>query len=739
MFFLHPLLLAGLLLAGLPILVHLIMRQKPKRLVFPAFRFLLQRHRSNQRKLQLRHLLLLALRMALLILVCLALAGPKLLDQGILPAVNGPVAAVLIFDTRYSMEYTPTGGSSRLEEAKQRGTDLVESLPANSRIAILDTAQPGGDWEVTRSMARERIARLQPRPNNYPITSQLPLAFDMLARVNEDRDNPDERLSPCLFILSDRVSACWEQGQGERLKQSREHSLPDLHAVFVDVGVKEPADLAVTGLELAQESVPAQQPVTIRATVRAIGTGGAAEPQVVCRIDGEKTPDRKPAHLEPGEPQVVVFERAGLSRGLHQVKVSVEPADPTLLFNNSRYATFEVRQARQVLTIADSPKNAGIWKAALEAGGAFHCDVRTTQDFTDGMSLNDLKPYQAICLLGVADPGHQLWLKLADYVAGGGGLAVVPGGGEMQPAAYNDVTARMLLPGALGNVASLKGGVLWSWTDQVYQHSLLQPFRDWNRDMSIDFVSHPPTTRTFWQVKPLPSDEGAVRRVLIRYTDKDHSPALLETVAKKAGRGRVLMFTTRLDNQQRDWHDYASLTSFYVVLAQLTAGYLVGDADRKGFNYTSGQPIQVALPPDSQAPTYTVQGPGLVGADAIVPRPTNGNILQLSQAVQPENYRVFPQGSPEPIAAFSVNVPSDESDLEKVPADKIEAVLGPGSIVPSDSKASLAELLRSSGRQPLDLYPGLMILLLLALAVENLLANKFYRSDAARQPEGAEG
>src|SRR5579884_63923 len=141
MFFLHPLLLGGLLLAGVPILVHLIMRQKPKRLVFPAFRFLLQRHRSNQRKLQLRHLLLLALRMLLIILVCLALAGPKLANQAILPKTDGPVAAVLIFDTSYSMEYTPTGGISRLEEAKRRAEELLDSLPANSRIAVLDSAQ----------------------------------------------------------------------------------------------------------------------------------------------------------------------------------------------------------------------------------------------------------------------------------------------------------------------------------------------------------------------------------------------------------------------------------------------------------------------------------------------------------------------------------------------------------------------------------------------------------------------
>src|ERR1700682_1825675 len=113
MSFVHPLLLGGLILVGIPVLLHLVMRQKPKHLLFPAMRFLLQRHRTNQRKLQLRHLLLLALRMLLISLVCLALARPKIFSERFNLFGDRPVAAVLLFDTSYSMEYA-AGGRSRL-------------------------------------------------------------------------------------------------------------------------------------------------------------------------------------------------------------------------------------------------------------------------------------------------------------------------------------------------------------------------------------------------------------------------------------------------------------------------------------------------------------------------------------------------------------------------------------------------------------------------------------------------
>src|SRR5579884_392024 len=117
MSFIHPLLLGGLLLVGIPVLIHLIMQQKPKRLLFPAFRFLLQKHRTNQRRLRLRHLLLLALRIALVAGLCLALARPRLFNERLNLSSDSPVAAALIFDTSYSMEYR-VADRTRLDEAK---------------------------------------------------------------------------------------------------------------------------------------------------------------------------------------------------------------------------------------------------------------------------------------------------------------------------------------------------------------------------------------------------------------------------------------------------------------------------------------------------------------------------------------------------------------------------------------------------------------------------------------------
>ncbi len=78
MSWLHPALLFGLVLAVVPIVLHLLLRAWPKRLVFPALRLLQLRNVQNSRRLRLRHFWLLFLRTLVIIGLVLALARPSL-------------------------------------------------------------------------------------------------------------------------------------------------------------------------------------------------------------------------------------------------------------------------------------------------------------------------------------------------------------------------------------------------------------------------------------------------------------------------------------------------------------------------------------------------------------------------------------------------------------------------------------------------------------------------------------
>jgi len=195
MVFLNIYLLGGLALLGVPVVLHFWMRQKPRRLPFPAFRFLRQRSVVNRRRMRLQHLLLLALRMLVLAALCFAIAQPKLFLPRAAAKWFGlssprPAAAVFVFDVSYRMEYR-VGGLSRLDDARQRALDLLHNLPAESQVAVLDTGADGADdeadedWIPSLAQVRSRINGLRLRPIRAPLVRQIEKAADLLAKAGQ--------------------------------------------------------------------------------------------------------------------------------------------------------------------------------------------------------------------------------------------------------------------------------------------------------------------------------------------------------------------------------------------------------------------------------------------------------------------------------------------------------------------------------------------------------------------------
>jgi hypothetical protein len=729
MTFIHPLLLGGLLLLGLPVVIHLIMRQQPKHLLFPALRFLKLQQRTNQRKLRLRHVLLLLLRMLLIALMCLALARPRLFSDRLRNFLGSDqaVAVVLVVDTSASMEYT-VAGQTCLDAAKARALELLDELSATSRVAIIDTAEPLPEWAVSLAAARERLVGLVVRPSNRPVTDGLSAALQLFepSAANPLEEQPLPRF---VYVFSDRTPAAWDAARASELKARRERLTRAPKGVFVDVGVEKPVDLAVAEVEMRPQVVPTNRPVLLRVHVRAIGDTFSTA--VKCQFDGEPRIDRKPVELAAagdGEAtKVIEFERDGLAPGWHTAEISVDTPD-SLASDNFRYITFEVREPQKVLVICEDRQDAAMWSIAVNSQKFFQCDVREKAD-----PPANLANYRAVCLLSVAAPGESLWKLLEDYVNKGGGLIVAPPIGGLDRRDYNDWAGR-LLPAEFPDpdpVDRGRDGV--ALAEPQTNHPLTARLAELTRATRVERF-----TRAFryWSVKAADKD------VLLRYDDPEKHPALVERIAEAAGgRGKVLLFTTAFDGRQNaagePANDYAS-TWFYQVLVNETLRYLAGEGQDANFNHQCGQTVVVPLPPAPRFPTYTLQGPELRGADTTVNRAEDAGELRLTQPRVPGHYTVT--GGGKVVAAFSLNLPRAECQLlPRLQAESIDDVLGPESLIALGQSRKLREGMEGQFKQPVELFPWLMLLLLVALAVENWLANKFYRKPAdemTNQPVG---
>ena len=169
--FLHPWLLAGLAAAGIPVLLHLLERQQPPTVVFPAVRYLVAATEAHQRRLRLQNWLLLLLRTLLVVLLVLAAAGPTVRGGNV--AGHAPSALVLIVDNSASSGAV-LNGTPRLAELRDAARRVLARATPDDALWLItaDGAPRRGDPAALGAL----VDRLVPSPRRLDLGRALATA-----------------------------------------------------------------------------------------------------------------------------------------------------------------------------------------------------------------------------------------------------------------------------------------------------------------------------------------------------------------------------------------------------------------------------------------------------------------------------------------------------------------------------------------------------------------------------------
>ncbi|HEY8469970.1 MAG TPA: BatA domain-containing protein [Longimicrobiales bacterium] len=154
--FLSPLLLLLGLAVAVPLVLHLFQRQQGPRVVFPALRYLRRAEKENARRIKLRQLLLLALRVAMLLLLALGAARPFLRQGG---GGHEPTAVAIVLDNSLSTGLV-VGERRVLDLLKERALETLERAGPDDRFWLVRAATPWkaavpGDAASTAARVRE--------------------------------------------------------------------------------------------------------------------------------------------------------------------------------------------------------------------------------------------------------------------------------------------------------------------------------------------------------------------------------------------------------------------------------------------------------------------------------------------------------------------------------------------------------------------------------------------------------
>src|SRR5688572_27042306 len=133
--------IAGLCAIAIPILIHLLARQRRKPIEWAAMRFLIEAFKKHRRRLQLEQLILLAVRCLILALLGIALARPILEGAGILKP-GGSRAVYLVIDDGMASAITAEDHRAAIDRHVEQAIEVVNSLGAGDAVGVVTAARP---------------------------------------------------------------------------------------------------------------------------------------------------------------------------------------------------------------------------------------------------------------------------------------------------------------------------------------------------------------------------------------------------------------------------------------------------------------------------------------------------------------------------------------------------------------------------------------------------------------------
>ncbi|HUY87210.1 MAG TPA: BatA domain-containing protein [Pirellulales bacterium] len=657
--------LGALAAMAIPIVIHLVFRQKTRQVELGTLRFLRVVLERNARRRRVMRWLLLALRLACVALLAVLFARPYWL--GFRAAGEKSTVAVLI-DRSATMELKQDG-ARLVDRAVEAVRELLAKAEDDTRFEIaffdhavrpLHAAAPaeGEAGDVSAADLAEQLAAPEACCGGTDYGAAMDWARDVLAKAP-----PGPRR---LHVYTDlqRSGLAWSEvgALGD-----------DVETALHDLGRSAVNNLAVTEARAERVWLRPNEATSVHATVYNGGPFSTEELSVVLRLtDGDRKLElRERVKIEPGAAESLRFDLPPLAAGLWQGKALVEASDD-LPLDNERYVAILAAKPYQVLLV-DGRSAASPWQAAthfLEAS----LRLAPPGELDDASSFEptsvaaaDLPAtfdrYDVVVLADVGALDERDLRRLAQYVAAGGKLLVF-GGENVAPQAAAAWQAAGLAPGKITGVHAATDLPLRMETWDV-KHPIFAAFSDPQLGdlRRLAFSACLDVT---------PAEDA---RVLASF--RGGKPAFIE---REVGKGSLVWFTSSADRQWSDW----PRSRLYLPLVYQLLGYQTG--------LTAGGRVRSAVLEGAVELPANVR-PGIVTA---------------------EGYSLV------------VNTSPREAETERCTADEYMNRFGL-KVGDDDAKQTAATAQHASlGTEMVDseIWPWVAALVLAALIVEGLVANR---------------
>jgi hypothetical protein len=515
---LAPWFLAGLIGIALPIWLHRFARKTDQKHVFASSMFLEPSVVRRNRRREIRYWVLLAARVALVLLLALAFAGPQWrsrVDAG----PGGATLHAIVIDTSLSMRQD--GSWDRAKEAagsligSLRGADRAMLVAADHRMRVLQEPVFAND----AGRLRGALQTLEPGYSRLDFGT-------MVAGTAGWGTSPGEHL--VVHFITDM------QQSASPLRFSDLAPPPGRRFELVDVAPKSAANLRVSGVR-----EDARDPGAVRIAVDGDAAALAGR-QLVVELNGTQVEKRalKVGQALPLEERFVLKDPGP---GEHRLAAHLEPADDLAADDNYYALLRHVEPKVLVIAAATDGDDAQYLRAALGAlpQPRFNVEVAGPGDLVK----RQLGDFASILVSDAGLLNSAAAGALQKYIEGGG-AAMLTLGARAEAMDTIPVSGAKRARGEARDAASQQARV----GEMEQSHPVMREPGAWRQ---VRFLKH---------VATRPPDNA---RVLMRFTNG--TPLMWE---QTLGTGRLLVFASPLD---RDWNDLAIHPVFVRFVAEATA------------------------------------------------------------------------------------------------------------------------------------------------------------------------
>lgn len=273
-----------------PVLLHLLLRNRPQRKILPTMRFLPGTSQQSVAMHRLKNILLLILRAAAVLLIALAFSRPYFERRQIVPAQDeAGEAVVFAIDASMSMR-----ANDRWRVAVDRAMTLNRALAADSRrgVVVFDRAPQVACGDTDDALAVETaLKQAAPGYGSTDLAAGVRAAADLAATMNAKTRN--------VYVISDFQRAGFKQITGSI-------DIPEgISLTPMPIAEEEhSANVAIAACAEKPESLPGHR--LVRVQVAAFNTDKADG--TVTLESGNKSLESRAIHVGAGDRVVEDFD-----------------------------------------------------------------------------------------------------------------------------------------------------------------------------------------------------------------------------------------------------------------------------------------------------------------------------------------------------------------------------------------------------------------------------------------------